>query len=164
MLKIESEGINMNPNYINPFFPQVAQPMQQPNIPMAQPTNSIMQQPTNQFVKVVDSLETVRVTDVPMDGQLYYFPKADGSVVYGKRWLPDCTTQIIPYFANTEQNNVQGNKSTHNVSEVREEANKSEFDLNERMQAIESKIDNIEKMLSVKKSAPRTKKEVEEDA
>ena len=52
-----------------------AQQMQQPQMPVA-----------NQFAplgKMVDSVEVVKATDIPMDGNMYYFPKADGSIIFG---------------------------------------------------------------------------------
>ena len=52
-----------------------AQQMQQPQIPVA-----------NQFAplgKMVDSVEVVKATDIPMDGNMYYFPKADGTIIFG---------------------------------------------------------------------------------
>ena len=72
-----------------------AQQMQQPQIPVA-----------NQFTplgKMVDSVEVVKATDIPMDGNVYYFPKADGSVVYGKQWLPNGTTKILSFKAVSEE-------------------------------------------------------------
>ena len=72
-----------------------AQQMQQPQMPVA-----------NQFAplgKMVDSVEVVKATDIPMDGNVYYFPKADGSVVYGKQWLPNGTTKILSFKAVSEE-------------------------------------------------------------
>lgn len=72
-----------------------AQQMQQPQMTVA-----------NQFTplgKMVDSVEVVKATDIPMDGNVYYFPKADGSVVYGKQWLPNGTTKILSFKAVSEE-------------------------------------------------------------
>lgn len=72
-----------------------AQQMQQPQMPVA-----------NQFTplgKMVDSVEVVKATDIPMDGNVYYFPKADGSVVYGKQWLPNGTTKILSFKVVSEE-------------------------------------------------------------
>lgn len=51
----------------------------------------------NQFPalgKMVESIDMVKATDIPMDGNMYYFPKADGSVIYGKRWMQNGQTSI----------------------------------------------------------------------
>ena len=45
----------------------------------------------------------VKATDIPMDGNVYYFPKADGSVIYGKQWLPNGTTKILSFKAVCEE-------------------------------------------------------------
>lgn len=72
------------------------QNMQQPQ---TQPQN-------NQLIgKIVDNIEMVKIADIPMDGNVYYFPKADGSEIYGKRWLPSGQTQTVTYklFAPSEE-------------------------------------------------------------
>ena len=58
--------------------------------------------------KIAESVETVRATDIPIDGNAYYFPKADGSAIYTKRWLPNGTTEILTYapIIEAETNNV----------------------------------------------------------
>jgi hypothetical protein len=47
--------------------------------------------------KIVESEDIVKTTDIPMDGNMYYFPKADGTEVYGKKWLPNGQTQILAF-------------------------------------------------------------------
>ena len=32
-----------------------------------------------------------------MDGNVYYFPKADGSEIYSKQWLSNGTTRILTF-------------------------------------------------------------------
>lgn len=78
-----------------------------------------MQQPQQQNIlngKVVDSIDVVRAMDIPMDGSTYFFPKADGTELYAKRWLPNGTTEIISYKPFLEGNsdetkNTQSDKS-----------------------------------------------------
>ena len=76
-------------------------PMQmQQQIPMnyfTQPMQQQMQQQTQSNGKIVDSVEMVKFTDIPMDGNSYYFPKADGTEIYSKRWLSNGTTEINTY-------------------------------------------------------------------
>lgn len=76
----------------------------QPQIPMGYLTPAMQQQIQPQMAmqqnpngKVVDSIDIVKVTDIPMDGSSYYFPKADGTEVYSKRWLPNGSTEINTY-------------------------------------------------------------------
>ena len=47
--------------------------------------------------KVVESIDMVKATDIPMNGETVYFPKADGTEIYTKRWLPNGTTEVIAY-------------------------------------------------------------------
>jgi hypothetical protein len=57
-------------------------------------------QPTNQIPaigKVVESMDIVKVTDIPMDGNMYYFPKADGTEIYGKQFGMDGKTRILTF-------------------------------------------------------------------
>ena len=60
------------------------------------------------FGKIVDSVEAVKISDIPMDGNSYIFPKADGSEIYSKKWLPNFTTEISTYVKITE--NVEEKK------------------------------------------------------
>ena len=58
--------------------------------------------------KVVESADIVKVTDIPMDGQPYYFPKADGSEIYSKQFMPNGQTRILTFkpITDDEPNNL----------------------------------------------------------
>ena len=83
--------------------------LQQYQQSLQQPQQMQIQPQQNQFAtigKIVENVEMTKATEIPMDGNMYYFPKADGTEVYGKRWLPNGTTEIVsykPYFENKEQ-------------------------------------------------------------
>ena len=91
----------MGPPYINPNYfaqyPQYFQPQPQTN-PYMQRMENLQQfqqalnpAPQNQYMsigKVVESMDIVKVTDIPMDGNTYYFPKADGTEIYSKQFMP----------------------------------------------------------------------------
>lgn len=146
------------PNYMNPYmsgYMGQQNPVNQFG-QVNQPQPYQQQNSYNPVSKVVDSLEMVRTQDIPMDGQLYFFPKADGSIVYGKRWLPNCTTQITAYIPQVES-------KPEIAATEKDEAKQvfvSDAELSQRMVAIEEKIDNIEKLLSKK---PVVKKEAIKD-
>lgn len=105
----------VNPNYFNQ---QPYQPSYQPYTPSYQPMQSNIQSNTpntlsnalNTLGKVVDSIDVVRATEIPMDGSIYYFPKADGSIVYSKQWLPNGTTKIGSFLP---QNDVLDQKANN---------------------------------------------------
>ena len=98
-------GYNFYPAAAAPIQPQIAQnqPQSQANqFLMPQQQQMMYQQPQMpQFPqmsntlngKVVDSIDLVRVTEVPI-GSYGVFPKADFSEVYIKAWNPNGTTSI----------------------------------------------------------------------
>lgn len=97
-----------NPNYMmyqqpqyNPYLQrmenlqQFQQVMQQPmqNNPNLSPGLNMLAS----LVKVVESIDMVKATDIPMDGNMYYFPKADGTEIYGKAWMTNGQTRILTF-------------------------------------------------------------------
>lgn len=49
--------------------------------------------------RVVSSPDEIQVQEAPTDGTVAWFPAADGSCVYGKRWTPDgniTTLRFVP--------------------------------------------------------------------
>ena len=104
----------MNNNYQtptqNPYMDRMAQlqqyqqSLQQPIVPTQTPVSNQM----SALGKMVDSIDVVKATDIPMDGNAYYFPKADGTEVYCKQWLQNGTTRILtfmPVFEDNPNNN-----------------------------------------------------------
>ena len=81
----------LNPNYFNqynqmqnPYMDRMAQ-LQQYQQSLQQPLQPTQMSGANQMSalgKIVDSIDVVKATDIPMDGNAYYFPKADGTEVY----------------------------------------------------------------------------------
>lgn len=80
-------------NPYNPMQQFVPQQQFQQQIPYQQ----MQQQQVGLQGKIVESSDVVKGIDIPMDGTVYYFPKADGSEVYSKRWLSNGTTEQIVY-------------------------------------------------------------------
>ena len=103
----------LNPNYFNqynqmpnPYMDRMAQlqqyqqSLQQPVVPTQTPVSNQM----SALGKMVDSIDVVKATDIPMDGNSYYFPKADGTEVYCKQWLQNGTTRILTFKPVFEDN------------------------------------------------------------
>lgn len=131
---------------------RMAQLQQQYNMAPTQPMVQQYVQPMNGLLgKVVDSLEVVKATDVPMDGNCYYFPKADGTEIYAKRWLSNGTTEVVTYKPSMEvvpaQESVE-QKTLHG-------------DILEKLDGIEERIGKIEKSLGNRSTQVRSKKEEE---
>lgn len=76
------------------FLQSYQQSLQQPVQPAQMPMQN---QQMNVVGKIVDSIEMVRSMDIPMDGGIYYFPKADGTEIFGKQWLPSGQTRILTF-------------------------------------------------------------------
>ena len=141
----------------NPYMERMAQlqqyqqSLQQPIVPTQTPVSNQM----SALGKMVDSIDVVKATDIPMDGNTYYFPKADGTEVYCKQWLQNGTTRILtfkPVF----------DAGDNNVSNIEE---KLKFGLSEETTEVFMKrFDDIEKRLDEfisKKSTNRVKKEAD---
>lgn len=79
-------------------YPQYPYQQQQAYQPMPQ---AIVQNQSRAFSpitgRVVSSLDEITVQEVPTDGTVAWFPSADGSCVYGKRWTPDGNITTMRY-------------------------------------------------------------------
>ena len=153
----------MNSNYQmpvpNPYMDRMAQlqqyqqNLQQPLPPTQTPVSNQM----SALGKMVDSIDVVKATDIPMDGNTYYFPKADGTEVYCKQWLQNGTTRILTFKPVLEDN-------PNNVSSDTEKLKISLSD--EFTEAFMKRFDELEKRiddLMPKKTVARAKKESEEE-
>ena len=156
----------MNNNYQtqtqNPYMERMAQ-LQQYQQSLQQPIVQTQTPVSNQMSalgKMVDSIDVVKATDIPMDGNAYYFPKADGTEVYCKQWLQNGTTRILTFKPVLEDN-------TNNVSTDTE---KLKISLSEevtdvfmkRFDELEKRFDDLMPKTTTKTTATRTKKETGE--
>lgn len=153
----------MNNNYQmpmqNPYMERMAQ-LQQYQQSLQQPVVPTQMSGANQMSalgKMVDSIDVVKATDIPMDGNAYYFPKADGTEVYCKQWLQNGTTRILTFKPVFEDN-------PNNVSSDAEKLKISISDeftdvFMKRFDELEKRIDD----LMPKKTTARAKKESEEE-
>ena len=148
------------PVYNQPMQPQI-NPYMQRMENLQQFQQSLQPQPqTQQFPtlgKMVESIDIVKATDIPMDGNPYYFPKADGSEVYMKRWLPNGTTETIAYKPILEQKDTQAYILSSDEEKSKfEEINNVLEGIQEDIRMLSDKMDKISK-------PSRAKKEVAED-
>jgi CRISPR/Cas system CSM-associated protein Csm4 (group 5 of RAMP superfamily) len=152
-------------------YPQFSQTQMQFNPYMQRMENlqqfqQALQQPTvtsqvPALGKVVESMDIVKVTDIPMDGNVYYFPKADGEEIYTKQFLPNGQTRILTFkpFENAEPNNSADKdlKSQISLSDELTEAFMKRFD------DLEMQMKEILSKSATKNTTSRSKKEVAED-
>lgn len=146
----------INPNYFAQY-PQYFQPQTNPYMQRMENLQQFQQtlQPQTQYQplgKVVDSVDVVKATDIPMDGNAYYFPKADGTEVYMKRWLQNGTTEITAYkpFLDKE------NKQTITLSSEQEKSVLEDFrvvleGIQMDIQTLNDKVDRLGKSKTSKK-------------
>jgi len=122
------------------------------------PTQMSVTSQQNVMGKIVDSIEAVKAVDIPMDGNIYYFPKADGTEIYGKQWQSDFTTRILTYkpCLDSNSNNLSSNdkKSKFDLSDESTELFMNKFDeLSEKIGQLEDRFD---KSLGAQRKTSRT--------
>ena len=150
----------LNPNYFNqynqmpnPYIDRMAQ-LQQYQQSLQQPVSQA-QMPA--IGKIVDSIDVVKATDIPMDGNAYYFPKADGTEVYCKQWLQNGTTRILTFKPVFEDN-------TNNLSSDTEKLKFEGFEsvLTDISENVDSILEKINEITTPQKTNAKTKKELSE--
>ena len=153
----------MNNNYQtptqNPYMDRMAQlqqyqqSLQQPIVPTQTPVSNQM----SALGKMVDSIDVVKATDIPMDGNTYYFPKADGTEVYCKQWLQNGTTRILTFKPVFDDN-------PNNVSNTEEKLKFEGFEsvLTDISENVDSILEKINEITTPQKTNAKTKKELSE--
>lgn len=129
----------------NPYMDRMMQ-LQQFQQNLQQPMNS-QQLPT--IGKIVENIDMVKTMDIPMDGSVYYFPKADGTEIYSKKWLPNGQTQIMTYRPMIDDsdinNNVQQNDLQMQINVLNENTSAFLKSIDERLEKIEKNFVNAKK-------------------
>ena len=135
------------------FLQNYQQSLQQPIVP----TQTLVSNQMSALGKMVDSIDVVKATDIPMDGNAYYFPKADGTEVYCKQWLQNGTTRILTFKPVSEDN----------PSNLSSDTEKLKISLSDEVTDVFMKrFDELEKRIDYlmpKKTTARAKKESEEE-
>ena len=156
---------NYYPMYQNSYGQQMQNPYMQQRMDNLQQFQQAIQQPVvptqmsganqfNPFGKMVESIDIVKVTDIPMDGNMYYFPQADGQAIYGKKFLPNGQTQILAF--KPIENNEMDNSPT--------ETEKLKLDmLTQFLEGIQSEVRMLSDKIDKISKPTRGKKEVVED-
>lgn len=146
----------------NPYMDRMAQLQQyQQNLqqPIQQQAMSSTGQQMNIIGKIVDSIDVVKATDVPMDGNMYYFPKADGTEIFGKQWLSSGQTRILtfkPVF-DDDTNNVSNTEEKFKIG-LSDEATEVFM---KRFDELEKRLDDFMAKSTTKTTTSRAKKEAD---
>lgn len=107
-----------------------------------------------QYIRIVESENSVVNVDVPMDGNPYYFIKADATEIYSKFWTRDMKTKINKYVL------VNEDEVTKESKPELDEVLKGYFEtldknLSTRIDSINENILNLNK--PIQKNAKTTK-------
>ena len=156
----------VNPNYFtqyqqqfNPYL-QRMENLQQFQQAIQQPPVQQQMAIPNQLAplgKVVESLDIVKVTDIPMDGNMYYFPKADGTEIYSKQFMPNGQTRILTFkpLLDSEPNTLSNEEEKAKFEPI----NNVLRGIQDDIKALTEKVDKISKP-----TVSKSKKEVADDA
>lgn len=154
-----------NSQFYQPMFPYGQQNMQLPYQQQIQqnPYTDRIQQFSpfvNQFQglngKLIDTIESVTASDVPMDGSFAVFPKKDISEVYIKYWQGDGKIATVTFKPVLD---VQPDKTTQDDNSLR-------FgDLDDAINRLTLKVDSLYTKIDevLKPKSTKTKKEVNAD-
>lgn len=97
--------------YMNRFYGQqqvnLPQPMDLPQQPQNVPQMGLNRAFLNG--KQVDSIDTVKSMDIPLDGSISYFPLANGSAIVTKQLQQDGTSKITIYEPKTQKEDTLDN-------------------------------------------------------
>ena len=157
----------MNNNYQmpmqNPYMERMAQ-LQQYQQSIQQPMQNIVSnqipganQQYTPMGKIIENVDVLKTTEVPMDGNIYYFPKADGSEIYSKQWLANGTTRILTFKPVFEDNTNTLSSDTEKLKiELSDEVTNVFM---KRFDELEKRFDDLMPKPTTKTTSNRTKKE-----
>lgn len=148
----------VNPNYYAQYQQQI-NPYMQRMENLQQFQQALQQPPTFQnnfsvISKVVENIDMVKVADIPMDGNMYYFPKADGTEIYTKQFGMDGRTRILTFKPVLDEN-------PNNLPNEEEKLKIDAF--NDVLMGIQKDIKELTEKVDKITKPSRTKKEVVED-
>lgn len=148
----------VNPNYYAQYQQQI-NPYMQRMENLQQFQQALQQPPTFQnnfsaISKVVENIDMVKVADIPMDGNMYYFPKADGTEIYTKQFGIDGRTRILTFKPVLDEN-------PNNLPNEDEKLKIDAF--NDVLMGIQKDIKELTEKVDKITKPSRTKKEVVED-
>lgn len=144
----QQQPMNYNPVFTN--YPQIVQ-----NIPQRiQPEPQIMG-------KIVQNAEMITANDVPLNGSVAFFPKQDLSEIYAKSWTADGVIRTMTFkpIQNEEVSNLSTEITESQIGAILNVTDGLENTLNE----IVIKIDNLEKNLSKPATKTRSSSAKKED-
>ena len=139
--------------YLNQYYG--SQPMNRPQ-PMEmpiQPQNAPQIGLNRAFLngKQVDSIDTVKSMDIPLDGSISYFPLVNGSAIVTKQLQQDGTSKITIYEPKTQKDDIKF-ATIEDIDKRLEKLGFSEIDdLKEDLSGLKRELKEIKNKLKTKK-------------
>lgn len=120
---------------------QPVQPINNNYIPQAPPL----------LGKSVDSVDSAKYADIPLDGSVNYFPLVDGSAIVTKQLQQDGTSKITIYEPKTEKETIKF-ATIDDIDKRLEKIDFSEIDdLKEELSDLKKELKEIKSKLKTKK-------------
>ncbi len=104
--------------------------------------------------KIIDNLEVVKATDIPLDGSISYFPLADGTGIASKQLMQDGTSKIVIYRPSNDDNVPQETKyvTENDLKEQIKGLNSKDIkDIKEDIKTLKRQIEDITDEIKDKK-------------
>lgn len=138
-------------------------------VPMQSMNNQYIQQPIQQYQpivqqlpqsniqgKIVDNIDVVKATDIPLDGSTSYFPLTDGSAIATKKLGVNGTSEILIYKPIVEENEVTQLENKYlTVEELDKRVEK--LDNSELLDELSKKINDLTKEVKELKEIRKSK-------
>lgn len=134
--------------YLNQYYGAQQMNRPQPMEMPIQPQNTPQMGLNRAFLngKQVDSIDTVKSMDIPLDGSISYFPIANGSAIVTKQLQQDGTSKITVYEPKQEKQTVKY-VTMEDLKEKIEDFN----DLENQLEDLKKEIKDIKSKLKTKK-------------
>lgn len=101
--------------------------------------------------KQVDSIDTVKSMDIPLDGSISYFPLANGSAIVTKQLQQDGTSKITIYEPKTQKEDMKF-ATIEDIDKRLEKLGFSEIDdLKDDLEDLKKELKDIKNKLKTKK-------------
>lgn len=93
----------------------------------------------------VESFNDIKPKDVPMDGEMHFFPQSDSSCVYAKLWTND--GQLLSFRFLPEKVETPKQEPVSNINDILKGYEIMTERQTERLEGVEQKLDRIYKLI-----------------
>lgn len=130
--------------YQNTYIPNNFAQNLQNNVQNSNQMQQLPQKPTL-CGKIVDSLEVVKGTEIPLDGSISYFPLADKTAIATKQLQIDGTSKITIYKQEEEKEEPKQEYITRNdlIAFFKENSNEDIEDIKEELKDLKKQIKGL---------------------